>query len=82
MPPLSIKDVHATGEAFSPQNRTPSTLKDEIYHVSYFSGPFLLSWIQIGIANPDSGTPLNPDPDPQHCFLGQVALNPDPTFLK
>ncbi len=25
-------------------------------------------WIQIQIANPDPGTQLNPDPDPQHCI--------------
>ncbi len=36
--------------------------------VFYFSGPFLLSWIRILIANPDTdpGTPLNPDP--QHWY--------------
>ncbi len=35
--------------------------------VFYFSVSFLPAWIRIGIANPDPGTPLNPDP--QHCRL-------------
>ncbi len=29
--PSSIKDLKAAGEAFSPQKRTSSTSKDEIY---------------------------------------------------
>jgi hypothetical protein len=37
----SIKDVQASGEAFSRQKRTSSTSKDEIYQVFYiFLGHF------------------------------------------
>jgi hypothetical protein len=39
----STKDVKATGEAFSPQKRTSSTLKDEIYYLfSIFLGDFCI----------------------------------------
>ncbi len=43
----------------------------------YFSGSFLLSWIRIANPDTDPGTPLNPDPDPQHSFfdlLGRIGL--------
>jgi hypothetical protein len=37
----SIKDVQATGEAFSPQKKTSSTSKNEIYQLfSIFGGHF------------------------------------------
>ncbi len=67
---LQFTYVKATGEAFSPQNRTSSTLKNELYLLFYVRGSFLPSWIQIRIANPDLDTdpetPLNPDP--KHCL--------------
>jgi hypothetical protein len=59
-----MKDV----QAFSPQKRTCSTSKDEIYLLfsTLFVGHFLPSWIRIRIANLDPDTnswsPLNPDP--------------------
>jgi hypothetical protein len=31
LPPASLKDIKATGDAFSPQKRTSSTSKNEIY---------------------------------------------------
>jgi len=36
---VSLKDVQATGEAFSHQKRTSSTLKNEIYYL-FFVGHF------------------------------------------
>jgi hypothetical protein len=65
----SIKDVQATGEAFSPQKRTSSTSKDKI-----FNG-FLLSWAIFALLDPDcesgsgSRNPIDSvsNPDPQHC---------------
>ncbi len=54
-----IKDVEATGEAFSPQKQTSSTLKKWTFKaVFYFSAPFLLSWIRTLIANPSESTTL------------------------
>jgi hypothetical protein len=41
----SLKDVQATGEAFSLQKRTSSTSKKEIYQL--FVGNFFSSWIRI-----------------------------------
>jgi hypothetical protein len=61
-----MKDVKATGEAFSPQQIiTSSTSKHEIYALfSYFCGSILPSWIQI---RPNK---INADPcgweDPHH----------------
>ncbi len=55
--PLGLhKGRQATGEAFSPQKRTYSTSKDEIYELFILiSVSFLPSLIQIRIANPDQG---------------------------
>jgi hypothetical protein len=39
-PQTFIKDAQATGEAFSPQKRTSSTAKDEIYKLFSFFGHF------------------------------------------
>jgi hypothetical protein len=65
-PYVSIKDVQATEEAFSPQKRTSSTFKNKIINFFYYCGSFLPCWIRIHIRNPgldtDPGTPLNPDP--------------------
>jgi hypothetical protein len=44
-PPPLIKDVQATGEAFSPQKRTSSTSKDEI---SYLFSIFLVNFFSPG----------------------------------
>jgi hypothetical protein len=66
-----IKDVQVTGEAFSPQNRTSRTSKDDICQL------FLFFWVIFALLDPDcesgsgsrdpneSGSNL--DPDPQHC---------------
>jgi hypothetical protein len=52
-----MKDVQATGEAFSPQNRTSSTSKHEISSLfSNFVGNF---------SPPGSGS-SRPNPDLQH----------------
>ncbi len=57
-PLVSIKDVQATGEAFSPQKRTSSTSKHDTYFLTYFylCGSFL------------------PDPDPKHCILEHFCI--------
>jgi hypothetical protein len=53
--------VQATGEAFSPQKRTSSTKKNDIYqHFSMFVGHF---------RPPGYRDPLNPDPHPQQSKL-------------
>jgi hypothetical protein len=49
--------VHATREAFRTQKEHPA-----LHFVGYFCPP----WIRIRIANPEPGTLLNPDPNPQH----------------
>jgi hypothetical protein len=64
-----MKDVQASGEAFSLQKRNLLTF----FHI-------FPSWIRIRIVNPDQdtdpGTPLNPDtePDPQHCLHDRSGL--------
>ncbi len=46
-----FKDVKATGEAFSPQKRTSSTLKNEIYYLfSIFLGHFFILGSDSGSA--------------------------------
>jgi hypothetical protein len=63
--PLPLKDVQATGEAFSPQKRTSSTSKDEIYLLFYiFVGHFC---------------PLDPDPDRKSGYGYETPLNPIPS---
>jgi hypothetical protein len=57
----SIKDVQATGEAFSPQKRTSSPSEDKIYLL------LLFFWAIFAFLDPDSGTQLDPHPDPQQC---------------
>jgi hypothetical protein len=60
-----IKDVQDTGEAFSPQ-RTSSTSKNELTFL------YIFLWVYFALLDPDpdSGTPLNPEPirirKPQH----------------
>jgi hypothetical protein len=49
-----IKDYQATEEAFSPQKRTSSTSKLEIFKFFYFCGSFLPFWIQLPNPDPDS----------------------------
>jgi hypothetical protein len=64
-PQAFIKEIHPTGEAFRPQERTSSTVLKQLNFkiFIYFSGSVLPSWIRIRIANPDPdiypGTPLN-----------------------
>ncbi len=49
LPRLSLKDVQATVEAFSPQKRTSSTSKMKFMYIFfYLCGPVLPSWIQSG----------------------------------
>ncbi len=33
-----------------------------------FINCFLCLWVVFGLLDPNPGTPLNPDPDPQHCI--------------
>jgi hypothetical protein len=56
--------IQATGEVFSPQKRTASTSKNNFFSF------FLCLWVIFALLDPDTdpGTPLNTDPDPQHCF--------------
>jgi hypothetical protein len=48
--------VQATGEAFSPQQKTSSTVKNEIY-INFF----LCLLVIFALLDLDPGTPLNPD---------------------
>ncbi len=87
-PEASIKDAQAAGEAFSPQKRTFSTSKHEIYFC-YYCGSLLTSWIRVRIgisnANPDPATHINADPDPKPrsvfshfiCTSRSIARNLD-----
>jgi hypothetical protein len=50
----SIKDVQATGKAFSPQKRTSAL------HKIKFNNCFLLFWVIFARLDPDPGTLLNP----------------------
>jgi hypothetical protein len=60
-----MKDVQATGEAFSPQKRKSSISKHEIFLTFfYFSGSYLTSWIRI------QPTKTNADP----CGTGSTTL--------
>jgi hypothetical protein len=34
---------------------------------------FLFLWVIFALLDPDPGTPLNPAPDPQHCFWGNMG---------
>jgi hypothetical protein len=74
---LQFTYVQATGEAFSPQKRTFSTSKNEIYQLfSMFVGHFYIPGfgygsrdpIEISKSNPD----LDTDPDPQQCKIHKV----------
>ncbi len=53
-----IQDVQATGEAFSPQNRTFSTSKHEIFTFLPFCGSFCPP-------GPDPAVKVNADPEPK-----------------
>ncbi len=66
-PEASIKDAHATGEAFCPQRRTSNTLKHENSLLfSIFVVHLLPSWIRIQQLKLMR---IHPDPNPQPCFL-------------
>jgi hypothetical protein len=54
-PLATIKDVQATGEAFSPQKRTSSTSKHKIYQL------FLFLWVTF--AHLDQDPTIYPDLD-------------------
>ncbi len=62
LPQASIKDVLATREAFSPQKRTSSTSKHEIFIfsicVGHFCSPRSTDLIESGS-----------NPDPKHCKI-------------
>jgi hypothetical protein len=47
--------VQALGEAFSPQKKTFSASKNEIYELYIFLWSFMPFWIRIRLANPDPG---------------------------
>jgi hypothetical protein len=64
----------ATGEAFSPQKRTSSTVKHENSGLFYFCGSFLPSWIRIRIRNLNA----DPDPDPATQINADPDTDPDP----
>jgi hypothetical protein len=62
----SIKDAQATGKSFSPQKRTSSTSKHEIF---YF---ILFLWIIFALLDPDPVAQINVDP------VAQINVGPDP----
>ncbi len=55
-PQASIKDVQATGEAFSPQKRPSSTSKHEISKLFSVLWVIFSSWIQIRNSDPEFGS--------------------------
>jgi len=71
-PYVSSKDVQVTVEEkpSALKKEHPALQKMKFINCFLFFWAILPSWIQIRIANPyqdtDPGTPLNPDPDPQH----------------
>jgi hypothetical protein len=70
---LQFTYVQGTGEACSPQKRTFSTSKNEkltFFQKMKFINFFLFLWVIFALLDldPDPGTPLNPDPAPQHCL--------------
>jgi hypothetical protein len=72
---LQFTYVQARAEAFSPQKRTSSTLKNKIYYLFY------MFVVIFALLDPDPDTDpetlLNPDPDPPHwqkqSETGQLA---------
>jgi hypothetical protein len=56
-----MKEVQATGEAFSTKKRTSSTEISSLFYFSNFLD--LASWNQIRI----QPTTVNADPDLEHC---------------
>jgi len=89
--------IKGKGRAVDPDRRSLQPSKKNIQHFKkwnlvtfYVCESFLPYWIRIRIANP--GTPLNPDPDPQHwgkawnslhrkTLLSRVA-DSDPNWIK
>jgi hypothetical protein len=67
----SIKDAQATGETFSPQKRTSSTLNREI---SFFS---VFLWVLFVLRD------LDPDPDPNsQCGSGSGSGSSRPKSMR
>jgi hypothetical protein len=69
---LQFTYVQATGEDVNPQKRTSSTSKNEIYIKKHpplqkvkFNF-FLCLRVIFALLDPDPGTLMNPDPDPQY----------------
>jgi hypothetical protein len=58
-----MKDVQATGEAFSPQKRTSSTSKPIF---------FLFLWVIFALLDPD------PEAFPMRIRIQPTKINPDP----
>jgi hypothetical protein len=72
-----MKDVQATGEAFSPQKRTSSALKHEFFKL-LSTGTFASHFCPPGSGSTDqieSGS--NPDPDMKHCLQEKVPEKND-----
>jgi hypothetical protein len=76
-PQSSIKNIQATGEALSPQKRTSSASKHEIYFsifVGHFCPPGSDPYSESGSGSTElieSGS--NSDPDPKHRFFETVC---------
>ncbi len=69
----SIKNVQATGEAFSLKREHPALQKIILLSVLYCSGQFFCPLEPD--PDTDPGTPSNPDPRPQHCQLATSFLH-------
>ncbi len=63
-PKASIKTSKLQEKPSAIKREHPTLQKMKLINFFYFSGSFSPSWIRIRIANPDPGTPLNPDRDP------------------
>ncbi len=61
-PPKSTSKLQEKSSALKREH--PALQKMKLINFFYFSGSFSPSWIRIRIANPDPGTPLNPEWDP------------------
>ncbi len=63
-----MKDVQATGEASSPQNRTSITSKHEI------ASPFPFLWISFPRIRIQP-IEIHTDPDPQHSINAEFCIH-------
>ena len=65
-PPYRTSKLQEKPSALKREHQTLPKMK--CINFFLFSGSFLPSWIRIAIPDPDTGNPLNPNPDPQHCL--------------